>query len=152
MKSFALVLTSLLLIACSESSNSPAVISDTEPATPEISETDRLTVWLDEEFAEELDFSPLTKTRLGDKSDYGELDDVSEESLDRQLAWRRDSVARMRAGFDFDALDDEGKLSWELWEYQLDAAHGGAGSQGRSLDRLGEGIEGDYPCWICQQA
>jgi uncharacterized protein (DUF885 family) len=87
---------------------------DAEEATREFH------AWLDEEFSVELDFSPLSKTRLGDKSNYGDLDDVSEAALDRQLSWRRDSVSRMQATFDRDALNEEGKISWDLWEFMLE--------------------------------
>jgi uncharacterized protein (DUF885 family) len=38
------------------------------------------------------------------------------------MAWRGDSVARMRAEFDRTELDVEGQLSWDLWEYQLEIA------------------------------
>ena len=75
--------------------------------------------WLDDEFEEELRFSPLTQTRLGRKADYGELDDVSETAQDLQLAWRRQSVAEMQSRFDREQLDEEGKLSWDLWEFIL---------------------------------
>jgi uncharacterized protein (DUF885 family) len=75
--------------------------------------------WLDEEFATEMDFSPLSKSRMGDKSAHGDLDDVSELAADQQLEWRRDSVARMQANFNRDELDEESKRSWDLWEYQL---------------------------------
>lgn len=84
-----------------------------------ITESERFTAWLDNEYAEQLDFSPLAKTRLGDKSDLGELDDVSEAALAAELQWRRDSVARMRAEFDREALDPQGQTSWDLWEYEL---------------------------------
>ena len=82
-------------------------------------EAQRLTEWLDAEYAQELDFSPLAKTRLGDKSAHGELDDVSEAASDAQLEWRRDSVARLRSEFDYVQLNDESKRSFDLWVYQL---------------------------------
>ncbi len=122
MKPISVILATLLVVACSENTTTQSPSGEMQAMSASLSEADRLTAWLDQEFATELDFSPLAKTRLGDKSDYGDLDDVSEAALDRQLDWRRDSVARMRAEFDFAALDDEGKLSWELWEYQLEAA------------------------------
>lgn len=122
MKPLSLIFVSMLLLACGDNPASSPQSGGSELSPPAIDETDRLTAWLDEEFATELDFNPLAKTRLGDKSDYGELDDVSEAALDRELNWRRDSVARMQAEFDYEALSDEGKLSWDLWEYQLDAA------------------------------
>lgn len=118
MKNSLLLALALLLISCGESTPDATETAAIE-SEPAQTESQRLTAWLDQEFATELDFSPLTKTRLGDKSDHGELDDVSEAALDRELAWRRDSVARMQAEFDYAALDDEGKLSWDLWEYRL---------------------------------
>ncbi len=86
------------------------------------SESARFVAWLDEEFATEMDFSPLAKSRMGDKSGHGELDDVSEQASDRRLAWRGDSVDRMQASFDRNALDEESQRSWDLWEYQLEIA------------------------------
>lgn len=78
--------------------------------------------WLDSEYAVELDFRPLTKTGQGIKTNYGDLDDVSEEALDRRLAWKRESVERMKRDFDRASLDEEGQLSWDLWAYQLEMA------------------------------
>ncbi|MDP5071774.1 MAG: DUF885 family protein, partial [Congregibacter sp.] len=74
------------------------------------------------EFQTDTDFSPLSKTQRGDKSANGELDDVSEAALAEQLAWRRDSVARMQSEFEREALDEEARRSWDLWEYQLQRA------------------------------
>lgn len=118
---------SLSLLACSEDSSSPSVrvtaaVGTADSAQLTSQESIRFIAWLDEEFAVEMDFSPLAKTRLGDKSDQGELDDVSEAALDRRLQWRRESVARMQAGFTRQQLDEEGQRSWDLWQYQLDNA------------------------------
>ena len=57
----------LLLLGCSPADNQ---VTDAKPLEENISETQRLTSWLDEEFVDYLNFSPLAKTRLGDKSDY----------------------------------------------------------------------------------
>jgi len=86
-----------------------------------VSENARFIAWLDDEFETEMDFSPLSKSRMGDKSAHGELDDVSEQAGERRLAWRRDSVTRMQASFDRDALDAESKRSWDLWAFQLES-------------------------------
>lgn len=88
-------------------------------------ETARLNSWLDEEFAQYLDFSPLAKTRLGDKSDYDKLDDVSDAMVDKRLDWRRASVTEMKSRFDRDKLDDQGKISFDLWDYMLERAQQG---------------------------
>jgi len=109
----------LLIVSCT---------SDEEPVVhiePGNTEASQLITWLDDEFTHYLDFSPLAKTRLGDKSDYDKLDDVSIEMLDKRLQWRRESVRRMRSKFDRASLDEEGKRSFDLWVYMLDRAEAG---------------------------
>ncbi len=116
---FILLLT--LLISCSEERlAAPALPQD--PAAMAAEHNARFVSWLDTEFAQELDFSPLAKTRLGDRSDYDQLDDVSEAALEQRMQWRRDSVTRMRAEFDRELLDEQGQLSWDLWDYYLQDA------------------------------
>ncbi len=79
--------------------------------------TTRFNEWLDDEFEVYLDFFPLAKTRLGLKSDYDQLDDVSDEQANRIVEWRADSVQRMRQQFDYDRLTPEGRRSFDLWVY-----------------------------------
>ena len=119
----------LILAACSE--QEPAQQSIAETANVDateiqsetvVTETARLNDWFDEQYAEQLDFSPQTKTRLGDKSDYDSLNDYSVAGSDEQLAWRRQSVAAMIADFDYGLLNDDGKLSYDMWSYSLDRA------------------------------
>lgn len=119
MRSLLLISLMVLCAACNDDNAGVPGASLTDAADASGAETRRFNDWLDAEFAVEMDFSPLAKTRNGDKSDLGELDDVSEAALERQLQWRRDSVARMRAEFSRAALDSEGQLSWDLWEYTL---------------------------------
>ncbi len=88
-------------------------------------ETARLNSWLDQEFAGYLDFHPLARTRLGDKTDYDKLDDVSDAMADKILAWRRASVAEMKSTFNRDSLDSQGKISYDLWLYLLDREEAG---------------------------
>lgn len=125
----------LLLAACSEQESNQQPITETaviESAQVQgdgidavAAETARLNAWFDEQYAEQLDFSPQTKTRLGDKSDYDVLNDYSEAGLDEQLEWRRQSVAAMREEFDYDLLSEDGKLSYDMWSYSLDRAEAG---------------------------
>lgn len=120
LKPLAVFLVALLgLVACSEpvQQENGVVTSQTE--------TQRLNAWLDEEYAEQLESSPMTKTRLGDKSDYDMLDDFSVAAEQRDLEWLRESVAEMRAEFDVEKLNDDGKLSFAMWEFSLDRAEAG---------------------------
>ncbi|MFT7294533.1 MAG: hypothetical protein ACI87Q_002391 [Pseudohongiellaceae bacterium] len=113
----------IMLSSCSDQSSGPTMKEANDDRAGEIATaTQNFNEWLDSEYATELDFRPLTKTIQGIKSDYGNLDDVSEQALDRQLAWKGDSVARMQSEFDRSELDAQGQLSWDLWEYQLEIA------------------------------
>lgn len=114
----------LLLAACSEPETvqQSAVAAGSDVVDRVAAETVRLNAWFDEQYAEQLDFSPQTKTRLGDKSDYDRLNDYTIAAQDEQLQWRRESVATMQSEFDYDLLSEDGKLSYDMWRYSLDRA------------------------------
>lgn len=121
LRAAALALFALLALArCSEPTQ-PAV----ETAAVEQTETQRLNAWLDAQYAEQLETSPMTKTRLGDKSDYSELDDFSVAAEQSDLDWLRGSVAEMESEFAYDALNDDGKLSFDMWKFSLERAEAG---------------------------
>lgn len=110
------------LVACSEPKESqPEAVSAAPPQT----ETQRLNVWLDEQYAEQLEASPMTKTSLGDKTDYDKLDDFSLAAEQRDLEWLRDSVSSMQSEFDYAELNDDGKLSYDMWKFSLERAEAG---------------------------
>ena len=110
------------LVACSEPTESqPEAVS----AAPQQTETQRLNVWLDEQYAEQLEASPMTKTSLGDKTDYDQLDDFSLAAEQRDLEWLRESVSRMQSEFDYAELNDDGKLSYDMWKFSLERAEAG---------------------------
>ena len=111
------------LVACSEptESQSEAAISTASQQT----ETQRLNAWLDEQYAEQLETSPMTKTALGDKTDYGQLDDFSLAAEERDLEWLRESVTTMLSEFDYARLTDDGKLSYDMWKFSLERAEAG---------------------------
>ncbi|MGI9202347.1 MAG: DUF885 domain-containing protein [Woeseiaceae bacterium] len=99
--------------------------STAEQANPVVSaeaETERLTVWLDERFEEELQFSPISLTALGRKDQYDAIDDVSEQAARDQAAWGMRTVEQMKAEFDRDALTTVGRESFDLWVYQAEKA------------------------------
>jgi len=78
-----------------------------------------LVAYLDAEYEEELQTSPQEMTSQGRKERYGELDDRSEAALDENLAWRRQSVADMKAKFKPDELSEDARLSYEIWDMEL---------------------------------
>ncbi|MFT5138373.1 MAG: hypothetical protein ACI8XV_003425 [Arenicella sp.] len=117
----------LSLAACGDQKQ--ATQKDESPATPlqaeeaaNQSETDKLNAWFEAKYEEELMMSPISLTFQGRKERYGEIDDMSEAAEDKQLDWKRQTVAQMKSSFDYQALTDDAKLSYDLWEYQYNQA------------------------------
>jgi uncharacterized protein (DUF885 family) len=100
-----------------------AACSPAAPAAPTAEELAKnsadLVAYLDAEYEEELQTSPQEMTSQGRKERYGELDDRSEAAMQKQLEWRRESVADMKAKFKPDALSEDARLSYEIWELEL---------------------------------
>lgn len=82
----------------------------------------KLTAFLDAEYEALLAQSPEQLTRLGRKELYDRLSDPSDAAADRALAWRRGSVARMKARFDRAKLSPDAQVSYDLWSLQLERA------------------------------
>ncbi len=101
-----------------------AACSPTAPAGPtaeEITaESKKLTDYLNAEFEEELAMNPTLLTQMGRKELYDQLGDFSEADYQKQLAWRRESVAGMKADVDPAKLNDDAKISWAMWENELE--------------------------------
>lgn len=100
-----------------------AACGPTEPAAPSAEAIAKnsadLVAYLDAEYEEELQSSPQEMTSQGRKERYGELDDRSEAALIKDLEWRRESVADMKAKFTPEALSEDARLSYEIWELEL---------------------------------
>ncbi len=83
-------------------------------------ETKRLNDWLDAQYEEQLQFSPIQLSFLGRKDLYDQIDDLSDEAYARQMAWKKASVEAMQAKFDRAALTNEGKSSYDLWLFEYE--------------------------------
>ena len=86
------------------------------------SSTERLNAWLDEQYEQQLDFSPELRTILGETRDYDRLGDYTLAAEKRELKQLRLSVADMEKQFDYADLDAAGKLSYDMWALSLDQA------------------------------
>ncbi|RUO33195.1 DUF885 domain-containing protein [Aliidiomarina soli] len=93
-----------------------------ESASDEIT----LTEWLDQQYARQLEFSPVQLSRSGNHSRHGEIDEVSDAAFVEQLEWKGSSVEQMQRIFDYDQLSDDEKLSYDLWAYQYEQMQRGA--------------------------
>jgi len=96
----------------------PAWAQATDPKVAEHSKA--LTVFLDGQYEEEVQMDPEELTSQGRKAHYDKLTDRSEAAADRQLAWRRQSVAKMKAQFDPKTLDEAGRTSFDMWALELE--------------------------------
>ena len=118
------------LAACSKPAGDTAAPATTgtaaAPSAEQIkAETERLNAWFETQYEQELQFSPIQLTFLGRKELYDQIDDVSDEGIRKQLAWKEASVKEMEAQFDYASLDPEAKLSWDLWKKQYESARDG---------------------------
>ncbi len=115
----------LALTACGPATNSGDTTPATKPAvTAEVAqaETARLNEWFETKYEEELQFSPIQMTFLGRDELQDQIDDFSIEAIDAALERSRANVAEMKSSFDYDKLTLEGKISYDIWVYQAEAA------------------------------
>lgn len=88
---------------------------------PKVAEQSKaLTAFLDAQYEEELQMDPEELTSQGRKEHYDKLTDRSEAAADKALAWRRQSVAKMKARFDPAQLDDAARTSYDMWALELE--------------------------------
>ena len=122
-KTLAIFAMSLLLTACGQEAVEPAESRPTASApAATINESERLTQWLDARNEELLMMSPMLMTSLGRKDRYDEIDDVSEAAEEAQLSWREQTVSDLRESFDYEALNNQAKVSYDVWVYQYEVA------------------------------
>ena len=117
-----LPLAALLLastgIALAQSADAPAPNATAAPTA----EDARLTAFLDAAFDEAIATSPQTLTSLGSKQLYDRLNDYTDAYRQRQLALSERQLARMRAEFDPARLSPAGRLSFRLFEENIENA------------------------------
>ena len=61
-------------------------------------------------------------TRLGRKDLYDQIDDMSEQGQDKRLKWMAATVDELQANFDYNQLDEDTKISYDIWMFQLEQA------------------------------
>jgi uncharacterized protein (DUF885 family) len=115
-------------------------------AKPDQAEAARLTTFLDAEYQASLLASPQQATLMGSKVGQDKLNDLSEAEELRRLEWRRDSVARMKAQFHRDRLPLEARISWDIWQQELDAAE--LAYKFRRYDYVLSGVHSSLPNFL----
>ena len=110
----ALSASSLTLSACLPNSETP------NRATLVKQESEALNDWFEARYQDSLARSPMSQTYLGKDTNKDRLDDISalarDESAALQKAWMKD----MKAMFDIDRLDPQTKLSYRLFNFDVE--------------------------------
>lgn len=103
---------SLILFSCNGSENkNDATVKDTIP------ETQKLNAFLDKSFDEMLERHPMYQTYLGIKKDYDKWDNISPEEEERELEITKKELEALKKNFNYEKLDQEGKISYNLFVY-----------------------------------
>ena len=128
--SVSIIALALVLSACA-TKPAPAESLDATPVAEAPAETQaelsaRLNTWFDAKYEEQLQFSPMGLTFLGRKDKNDQIDCMTFACQDEQLAWLKEATEEMEASFDYDALSDADKMSYDIWKYQYDEAAKGA--------------------------
>ena len=114
---FFVTLTSIVLIACSppQPPASPTSTEDSQTSVAVVNESERLEMFFERTYQEDLKASPLTQSYRGLTWDYDKWDDISDA---RQSAYIEIQKARLieANGFAQSTLSDTQKLSLELFK------------------------------------
>lgn len=154
MKSAFATLPFIALLGACATVTPTAPVAPVEAAAPinAETETERLNAWFDAKFEESLAFSPIQQTYLGRKTDYGKIDDASLAAEDRYLAWMRAAAAEMQTNFNRDNLTPEGRISWDMWMYNLQSMEAGVPFRGnRYVLHQFNGTQSFYPTFLINQ-
>ncbi|WP_141735617.1 DUF885 domain-containing protein [Oligoflexus tunisiensis] len=87
------------------------------PSQPQ-TETERLNAFFERAFQENLALSPQRMTALGIKKEYDRFDDISDARNQKRMQLAEKNLAELKT-FDFDKLDKEAQLSYQIFERQI---------------------------------
>ena len=116
----------LTLAACAATPAAPPpqaaapVPAPAAPTTYTVAEDARLMAFLDAAFDAQLAQSPQGLTGLGSKERYSELNDYTPAAQARSLALAERQLAEMKRSFDPRRLSESGRLSYQLFEYEVE--------------------------------
>lgn len=112
----------LLMAGCAAQTDRvmSAPATQARPMASTAAEDARLLAFLDAAFDAQVALSPEYLTSLGSRQDYDRLGDYTLESDARSLALAERQLAEMRASFDPANLGPSARLSYELFERQVE--------------------------------
>ena len=83
-------------------------------------ESQRLNAWFTARYEDGLARSPMTRTYRGLDDGKDQLDDVSQTAIDEEAALAESWLDEMRRDFDIDRLDAQTRLSYRLFEADIE--------------------------------
>ena len=111
-KQYIIILLLGILVACKEEKNNYSE-TEIEKASAELNQ------YFDKEFQKDLDDSPMLQTRLGDKSNYDQWDDLSHLKYAEDLKKAKKRLEYLEK-VDVEALNEETRLSYRLYKQQIE--------------------------------
>lgn len=124
-------LSALLLLTTAACATTPAIdsaapqvaatapVGPVEPVVDPLAEDQRLTTFLDAAFEAQVARSPQGLTSLGRKDRYNELNNYTDAYAEEGLALEQKQLAEMKAQFDPAKLSPAGRLSYRLFESEI---------------------------------
>ncbi|WP_243451064.1 DUF885 family protein [Sphingosinicella sp. CPCC 101087] len=119
----ALLLASASTAAASYQTTAPAVAPNqaaSATAAAPAAEDARLNAFLDAAFDAQVALNPQFLTSLGSKEQYDRLNDYTDAHQQRQLALAEQQLAELRSTFDPERLSPAGRLSYRLFEEEVE--------------------------------
>ncbi|WP_066225690.1 DUF885 domain-containing protein [Formosa haliotis] len=105
----------IVLFFCASCKDTP---KESDIKTPDQSEA--INTWFNDKYEELLQMSPIELTLQGRKDLYDQIDDFSIDAENKKLAWYTTTTKELQDTFDYDALNDEDKMSYDIWVYQYE--------------------------------
>ncbi|WP_133471780.1 DUF885 domain-containing protein [Paraglaciecola marina] len=114
----------LIISACTpvEKEQKNTVKSEVTEKAVQLSEDEKIALFFEDIFNENVASSPEYQTSLGIKTeDYGKWDDSSDEYyLNTFIQERKNQLARLKDNFDYQSLNDTNKLSYDLFVFNAE--------------------------------
>ena len=85
-----------------------------------VAESQRLNDWFKARYEEELARLPMSRTFLGMSDGMDQLDDISQTAIDEEIALANNWLIELRRDFDIDRLDAQSRLSFRLFEVDIE--------------------------------
>ncbi len=132
-----------MLLSCN--TNQPGNVATKDVAA----ESKRFNEFLDKVFDESVDRDPRYQTVLGIKKDYDKWTDLSDEFAQKEMEILKSSLETMKKEFDLANLDEQAKVSYRLFEYQVNEQADGFKYRFHNypLNQM-DGIHSDVPAFL----